>query len=364
MKTKDRYVYMDFLKGIAMAMVVMVHFTSRLPELHPMIEHIGLYGQMGCQLFFVISAYFACMSLDKSENIKAIFIKKKIVRLMPGYIAAIMLHIPVVIIMRDYLSIEMNWPRTDIANIIANIFFLQHLGGIGGFNVLVTGSWYIFCLILFYIIFYFMKKYDWIRQENVNVWIIGSVIFALLIGVLIEKIFLGECGNNSYYYSSIIVQFPVMLFGIKLFFDDKLDKQRDVRLLALAVIVLYFLTMFLFFSGMDYVFVIIPTLTGIMFYALIVLVRAIFGKSGIENRVVVRLFSRLGEYSYEMLFMHIYPVSYGTRIIRVLLEQINVKLSGTVLFLILIIPMFVSSYLMAIMFRWVLNFFTRNGKNR
>lgn len=354
-----RMVYMDFLKGIAISMVIIVHFVSRLPELSAVIYYPGLYGQMGCQLFFVVSAYFVCMSL-KTRGYTVSFFSKKLLRLMPAYILAIFIHIPVIILMRDYLGIEMNWPRTDLANILANIFFVQHLGGIGGFNVLVTGSWYVFCLIIFYFVFYFAAKYALITARNICMVIAVSVLAECVVGIVLQQVFGMSCDNNSYYYTSIFVQFPVLLLGVKRYFDDEAGKRENIVILAMLAILFYAVAMFLFFSNYPYVFLIIPFLTGIMFYCVVGLAKRVFERFSIDDNLIVRIFRILGKYSYEIFFMHIYPVSYGTRVVRVLLEARGIHLSGTSLFVILIIPMFVCSLLMAFIFHCVVKFLTKS----
>lgn len=352
-KDNKRMLYIDFLKGIAIVMVIMVHFTARLPELAAGISYVGLYGQMGCQLFFVISAYLVCISLWKGEKPTVQFIKNKLMRLMPAYILAIFIHIPVVILLRDIVGIDMNWPRTDIGNIIANIFFVQHLGGVGGFNVLVTGSWYVFCLILFYCMIYAARKYDLVNASNINYVIAASAAMEIVLGIVLYYAVGMQCENNSYYYTSVIVQLPVLLFGVKLYFDEGSQKRRKNIPLLIYTGGGYILTLFLFFSGYRFVFLVIPVLCGMMFYAWIVLTKRAFERWKIEDSLVARVFRKLGEYSYEILFMHVYPVSYGTRIFRVVLERVGLNLNGTALFLILFVPMVICSFIMAVAFRFV-----------
>lgn len=100
-------------------------------------------------------------------------------------------------------------------------------------------------------------------------------------------------------------------------------------------------------------FLVIPVLCGMMFYAWIVLAKRAFERWKIEDSLVARVFRKLGEYSYEILFMHVYPVSYGTRIFRVVLERVGLNLNGTALFLILFVPMVICSFIMAVAFRFV-----------
>lgn len=195
---KQRIRYYDFLKGIAISMVILVHFTARIPGLNPVIAAVGQYGQMGCQLFFVISACFCIRGLENRDIPFGQYFKDKIMRLMPAYILAILIHLPVIIVLRDILRIDMNWPRTDIANIIANVFLLQHYCNFGDFSVVVTGSWFVAVLIVFYVLTYFGFRARIISAKCINLLIIVSAVFAVAGGVVLEKLTRGGANCKQF----------------------------------------------------------------------------------------------------------------------------------------------------------------------
>ncbi len=73
-KTNEKLDYVDSLRGVAILMVILVH-TSQLISDAPFIIKAGEYGQLGVQLFFVISALTLSISFDKRFNEGNVFSK-------------------------------------------------------------------------------------------------------------------------------------------------------------------------------------------------------------------------------------------------------------------------------------------------
>lgn len=49
---KEDIVYIDFMAGVAMLMIVLVHSPQALIGISDKITNITSYGEMGCQCFF------------------------------------------------------------------------------------------------------------------------------------------------------------------------------------------------------------------------------------------------------------------------------------------------------------------------
>lgn len=90
---KERINELDAFRGIAVIAVVLYHYTTRYQELfsttyqHVFNFPLGLYG---VQLFFIISGLAIYMTLSNSNTISD-FIVKRIIRLYPAYIIAVIL---------------------------------------------------------------------------------------------------------------------------------------------------------------------------------------------------------------------------------------------------------------------------------
>jgi peptidoglycan/LPS O-acetylase OafA/YrhL len=86
-----RLAELDALRGVAVLMVLVYHFTTRLTELFPQAGWGGFhFGGYGVHLFFVISGFVIIMTLDRSER-AADFLVARFSRLYPAYWTAILL---------------------------------------------------------------------------------------------------------------------------------------------------------------------------------------------------------------------------------------------------------------------------------
>lgn len=60
--------HIDALRGVAILMVMLVHVSQKISGLSSKIILLSGYGQMGVQLFFVISAYTLWLSSAKRKD--------------------------------------------------------------------------------------------------------------------------------------------------------------------------------------------------------------------------------------------------------------------------------------------------------
>lgn len=83
-KTNNRFLELDALRGIAALLVVFFHFTMRRPE-----ADLGFkYGTTGVDLFFMISGFVIFMSINKVSK-SSDFIINRLSRLYPTYWACV-----------------------------------------------------------------------------------------------------------------------------------------------------------------------------------------------------------------------------------------------------------------------------------
>lgn len=61
----NRFDYIDALRGVAILMVIAVHSSQSVTNLPALVSKVASYGQMGVQLFFVLSAITLCYSIDQ-----------------------------------------------------------------------------------------------------------------------------------------------------------------------------------------------------------------------------------------------------------------------------------------------------------
>jgi peptidoglycan/LPS O-acetylase OafA/YrhL len=87
---KDRLVVLDFLRGVASLAVVFHHFFNVMEP--GVLRSASFYGQLGVQVFFVISGFIIPYSLYRGQyTIKnyGTFVLKRVVRLDPPYVVTV-----------------------------------------------------------------------------------------------------------------------------------------------------------------------------------------------------------------------------------------------------------------------------------
>lgn len=125
----------EVMRGIAVLIVVLYHYTTRLPP-----DALGVsapamvvthLGKLGVYVFFVLSGYLIAQSIEKSGNLAA-FYTKRIARIWPLFaFASVFVFIcmkiwspPVVYTGLDPFYTE----QRTLSDLIGSIFFLKDLG--------------------------------------------------------------------------------------------------------------------------------------------------------------------------------------------------------------------------------------------
>lgn len=65
MYTRNKQI--DFFKGIAIIMILLAHSTQRIEGLN-LVNQLFSFGQMGCQIFFLISGYTISLSWKRYKE--------------------------------------------------------------------------------------------------------------------------------------------------------------------------------------------------------------------------------------------------------------------------------------------------------
>lgn len=218
----DRQKWIDSLKGIALCCVIMKHCGgAALPSILGVIGNNGAYG---VQLFFLLSAYLSFASFEKSivkngynvrDNI--IWILKKFIRLIPFYYLAIIIYF-VGGGAKYWLGSE---EYIRIGNLLAHFtfthgFFPHYVDSIVGVE------WYLGVLAIFYVMVPWL--YKWINSlEKSIIWFMLSVFLSWGFSLVANQLFVPNT-EDAYIYSnfygtfSFIVQVPIIILGIVMFY--------------------------------------------------------------------------------------------------------------------------------------------------
>lgn len=183
---------LDALRGIAALLVVIFHYTSRYEELFIKTEmefpFRVSYGHYGVQLFFVISGFVIYMSLLRSKSILD-FTIKRIIRLYPAYIFAVILTFSVV----SLLGLE----GREVTNIEAIINLTMLQGYIPGVENVDGVYWSLTIELSFYIIMGFLFISRILNKIEVVsiIWLISAITLNIIdfdgiISIVTDKIIL------------------------------------------------------------------------------------------------------------------------------------------------------------------------------
>jgi len=215
----SKHLYIDSLRGIAILLVLLVHArflssdSTYFPA--PLLEIIDS-GQMGVQLFFVVSAYTLMASFysRKSELFKTrnFFIRRSF-RIAPMYYIAIIYFSFQNFIGFDYFFTGKMEKEIPLGRLLSNISFTN------GFNPYwinnyVPGGWSIAIEMIFYLCLPFLCRF--IKNVNsASLLFCGSLICAAILEQLLHYTFLHTNEYLFYYFPN---QLSVFSLGILAFF--------------------------------------------------------------------------------------------------------------------------------------------------
>lgn len=109
----------DIFKGIAIIMVIIVH-SAQTFELPEGINYIPKFGQMGCQIFFLLSSFTMIYSFCGGGKL---FFVKRIKRLLPGYWSIIIFNFILTFSIITISGKNLLWTSDNPIDYIINLFF-------------------------------------------------------------------------------------------------------------------------------------------------------------------------------------------------------------------------------------------------
>ncbi len=131
--TKGRVETIDVFRGIAILLVVLFHFTARLPA-----ESLNIaegapwqvfFGWVGVYFFFIISGYCIFMTLERSATV-GVFLSRRFSRIYPAFFAAVLLLFifGVVFQVPSVPAAHFRAVEPGLGDVALNLFFLGEIG--------------------------------------------------------------------------------------------------------------------------------------------------------------------------------------------------------------------------------------------
>jgi peptidoglycan/LPS O-acetylase OafA/YrhL len=217
--------WIDGAKGIAMLMVIAVHFAQSFSFL-PM--KVFSFGAMGVQLFFIVSGYCLCMKINKEGGGSII---GRYRRLIPWYVAGMLTYATWYWAVGDSVALA----NYTIVNVVANALMVNTFLP-SAQNTIVPGGWSISCIALFSFLFPFSLS----ATRQVRFKMLFSVACLGLFITTIGYLLLGW--SRQYSYCSLFNQFIVFSIGVAYFeIRPRLLKEFKNCFLAFVSIIMFLL---------------------------------------------------------------------------------------------------------------------------
>ena len=129
--TRDQTI--DFFRGVAILLVVLFHFTARLPSSALNISEGAplpvFFGWVGVYFFFIISGYCIFMTLERSASVSQ-FLARRFSRIYPAFVAAVLLLFLFGVVFHVPSVPEANFHEVEPGplDVVLNLFFVGELG--------------------------------------------------------------------------------------------------------------------------------------------------------------------------------------------------------------------------------------------
>lgn len=248
MKNNKRILELDALRGLAALAVVIYHYTSRhLKLFQPKFENYYefKYGNMGVELFFILSGFVIFMSLDRVKNTFE-FLYKRFLRLYPAY------WICVIITFVCVKSFGLEGKEISFSHLLVNFSMLQY----GLLIPSVDGVyWSLFHELMFYVLiasFLNIIKGKFLNHFMIS-WLLLSIInhffhitgVSLLLNLSYAPLFtsgiyfykLSLDRSNKFYFLMIILCY----FTYSLICDAEANRLVFELIIVLGFFIIFFL---------------------------------------------------------------------------------------------------------------------------
>lgn len=230
---------LDSARGWAILGVIAIHVSQAAPLSHGILQSLAINGDMGVELFYVLSAFSLTMMLHTramagQHSLLGYFIRR-IFRIAPMFWFALVLATLVFFGKTTFWSPN----GIGIADVALTALFLHGIHP-ESVNSVIPGGWSVAVEVMFYLILPVL--YTYARTiASALMWLLISVGIYLLFGSVAQAYFDRTLPENARYLSSIYswymslpAQLPVFMMGILAFLVVKEGRLKPFYAYAVA----------------------------------------------------------------------------------------------------------------------------------
>ncbi len=227
MNQVSRYKELDALRGIAALMVVFFHFTWGRPDSNFYFR----VGDMGVDLFFIISGFVIFMSLSKIKTSKE-FIINRFCRLYPTYWACLTLTFILINIYYHYTIID--FPKLHFSDFLGNLTMFQFYLGLPHVD---DSYWTLTIELLFYIFMVILFRAQLLKHIDS----IGILVIFILVSL--ATFFQNESVKDIFKWVPLLLYFPLFFAGIQFYkiYSGETKQVKNHVLILLAFTAQFFM---------------------------------------------------------------------------------------------------------------------------
>jgi len=358
-----RSLAVSLIRGMAIVGVVMVHTPQAFDGICQTVKDVLSFGQLGCQSFFVLSAYCLCLSYS-DNNIPLIgFYKKRFLSMAPAYWTTIMINLIIVFISTLLLGHKLLPMNINPLYIGLNILLLHGLLPLWQpFNSVVMGGWFVGTMMIFYIIFPFLLK---VYYSITNpIWQkYRYVLFPVLVTSLSWSLMIvSGKGQDSYCilasakYFHFINQIPAFALGISLF---DMTKNDEVKYCIPKYFLFLFITILIFYSDLKFANVVCPTLISWATLYLFLYLDKIIDVNLDHRWKFVKFLKQIGDSSYSIYLSHFWIMFCCVELIRDYIGFDRLGGNPTIAYFVLLPILLVFTYYLSVLYSKLISFLNK-----
>lgn len=237
MNDVNRIDFLDFLRGIAILSVIIVHASQSFPSAA---DPLFSFGRFGVQLFFFVSAYTMSMMWAKrlnDERRTRNFYVRRVLRIAPLF----WLAIPAYLLIRGGSTDLWHPSGRGIAQIGLTTFFLHGFSPLA-INSVVPGGWSIAVEMTFYLIFPLLATQiinkDWLLWGAIAVYFVNVLALTPALVFVLQPIYGSiEQGGvvRDFLYLNFFNQLPIFLLGCFLYHRRQSSLRESISLIGVML---------------------------------------------------------------------------------------------------------------------------------
>lgn len=231
-----KWKYIDFLKGIAMLGVILVHYNQSFTAPGARLIALSGFGEHGVQVFFMISAFLLWHSYSRLKNPSVKdsigFVKSKLSRIFPLFFIAIVIYVCLNLCF-GVISDNVKWQSVLCHLLFINGFTPHYINDIMGIE------WYIADLVILFALTPVLYRWISCLKRALFAFLI-AVLLALVIQKAVHLFFYDSAlvdDEISFFFSTagFFVQLPCMMLGVVIYYlTQSFSKwKRNSSILAL-----------------------------------------------------------------------------------------------------------------------------------